>query len=94
MVLDNTGWLSAIQNITNITSVQAANGTLDTYMQFNVVTYYKDNDRLNEVFYFFCVLAGILVFLLIVFIIMLKCLKNKFKKLAMRLTIPTVSSST
>lgn len=50
-------------------------------MQFDVVTYFKDNDRYNDIFYFFCVLGGALLLTLLIFIIMLKCLKSKFKKL-------------
>ena len=80
VVLDNSGWIGALQN-NNITINQSSNGALDTYLQFDVVTYYKDNDRYNDVFYFFCVLGGALLLTLLIFIIMLKCLKSKFKKL-------------
>jgi len=81
LVIDNSDWIAAIQNTHNNTATSNVNGTLDTYLSFDVVTYYKDNDRYNDVFIFFCIVAGALLFILLVFVIMLKCLKSKFKKL-------------
>ena len=80
VVLDNSGWLGAVQN-SKISNEVNTNGTLDTYLQFDVLTHYKDNDKYNDVFYFFCILGGALFLTLLIFIIMLKCLKSKFKKL-------------
>ena len=72
--------MSAVSN-NKITNETNTNGTLDTYLQFDVVTFYKDNDKYNDVFYFFCVLGGALLLTLLIFIVMLKCLKSSFKKL-------------
>lgn len=47
----------------------------------DVTTYYKDNDIYNSVYYGFLIVAGIIVFVLVSFLVALKCLRVKYNKL-------------
>jgi hypothetical protein len=49
-----------------------------------VTTYYKDNDIYNTVFYGFLIVAGVLSFVLVSFLIALKCVRVKYNKLMQR----------
>jgi hypothetical protein len=46
-----------------------------------VTTYYKDNDIYNTVFYGFLIVAGVISFVLLSFLIALKCVRVKYNKL-------------
>lgn len=46
-----------------------------------MTTYYKDNDIYNTVFYGFLIVAGVLSFVLVSFLIALKCVRVKYNKL-------------
>ena len=46
-----------------------------------MTTYYKDNDIYNSVYYGFLIVAGCVVFVLITFLVALKCLRVKYNKL-------------
>jgi hypothetical protein len=46
-----------------------------------VTTYYKDNDIYNTVFYGFLIVAGVISFVLVSFLIALKCVRVKYNKL-------------
>jgi hypothetical protein len=47
----------------------------------DVTTYYKDNDIYNTVFYGFLIVAGVILFVLISFLVALKCVRVKYNKL-------------
>jgi len=79
--LDNTDWFSAATSGNYTYFQKEANGNQDTYIQFDVVTHYKDNDKFYEVFNFFCILGVALLLTLVIFIVKLKRLKSRFKKL-------------
>ncbi len=46
-----------------------------------MTTYYKDNDIYNTVFYGFLIVAGVISFVLVSFLIALKCVRVKYNKL-------------
>ncbi len=46
-----------------------------------MTTYYKDNDIYNTVFYGFLIVAGVILFVLVSFLIALKCVRVKYNKL-------------
>lgn len=46
-----------------------------------MTTYYKDNDIYNTVFYGFLIVAGVISFVLLSFLIALKCVRVKYNKL-------------
>ena len=45
-------------------------------LNLKVVTYYKDNDIYNTVYYGFLIAAAVIFFIMLVFLIALKCLRN------------------
>jgi hypothetical protein len=78
-VIDNSGWLAAINNPKLTQEEPTPAG--DVYFQMEVTTYYKDNDIYNDIYYGFLIIAGVIVFVLLSFLIALKCLRNKYNRL-------------
>jgi len=78
-VIDNSGWLQAIKNPKMTKEEPSATG--DVYFQIDVTTFYKDNDIYNDIYYGFLIVAGIIVFILLSFLVALKCLRNKYNEL-------------
>lgn len=79
-MIDNSGWYTAITH-PQMTQETETSSEGDVFFQLNVTTYYKDNDIYNNVYYGFLIVAGVILFVLVVFLVALKCLRMKYNKL-------------
>lgn len=77
LVIDNSGWYHAITNPRTQPENDQTGGS-DVHFQIEVSTQYKDNDIYNGVYQFFVITASVVAFLLLVFIVALKCLRMKY----------------